>query len=201
MKLRNRGLCCGLLFLAMAQACATMPEDEKEDLSGLHMRPVRVRCPGEKTPRVFEPGAIICASEKLEHPSGVMLRVQYVKQNIESEDPYEHGYYILQMLKKSRVLQTIEFRGEDQPPWNQTPFVRIRKDAYFADLDGDGIDEFAVFPFSSGSALYGTATIYSLTEKIVTWGSGKIHIEGNGHVLLGCPNCWKFDLEACKSCH
>lgn len=165
------------------------------------MRPTWAVCPGEEKASAFEAGEIICASEKIEHPSGVTLRIHYVVTSAKSEDPYEHGYQVLQMLKKGRVVQTIKLRQENEPAWNQTPFVRIRKDTYFSDLDGDGIEEFAVFPFSPGSALMDTATIYSLKERVVPWGFGRISIEGHGHVLLGCPTCGKFDLDACKKCH
>lgn len=70
-----------------------------------------------------------------------------------------------------------------------------------ADLDDDGYLEFAVFPFSPGSAIWGTARIFSLKEKIEFWGEGRYQFEGDTFVQLGCMRCSKFNPEECKKCH
>lgn len=202
MKIQNkRGLltmAIGVGFGILSCALPTKHESEGDNPWGT---PIEVRCPDEKTVKIFEAGDIICAAERLDHPNGIKLKIGYVVVNAESEDPYEQGYPVLQKLSGGRVQQTIHLRGEDEPAWHKTPFVRIRKDAYFADIDGDGFDEFAIFPFSPGSNTYGTVTIYSLKGKIAPWGKGKIAIEDNGHVLLGCPQCTKLNPKACKRCY
>ncbi|MCT4642076.1 MAG: hypothetical protein N4A33_07220 [Bacteriovoracaceae bacterium] len=61
--------------------------------------------------------------------------------------------------------------------------------------------EFAIFPFSSGSAIWGTVRIYSLKKKIKLWGSGRYQFEGDTFVKFGCDKCSKFNLDACKKCY
>jgi hypothetical protein len=70
--------------------------------------------------------------------------------------------------------------------------VRIRKRKYFSDLDGDGYLEFAIYPFSPGSAIVGTVGIFSLKRKIEFWGNGRYQFEGDTFVRLNCPDLSKL---------
>ena len=88
---------------------------------------------------------------------------------------YDYGYQELLRYRDGRVIETLSLRrGGDIVHWVETPFVRIRRQQYLADLDGDGHLEFAVFPFSPGTAVWGTLRIYSLKEEIEPWGLGRL---------------------------
>ena len=78
--------------------------------------------------------------------------------------------------------------------------MRIREQRYLSDLDGDGFVEFAIFPFSSGSAIVGTVRIFSLKDKTVPWGNGRYQFEGDTFVRLNCPKWSKFNAEELKNC-
>ena len=82
----------------------------------------------------------------------------------------------------------------------QYPSFVIRRQQYLADLDGDGHLEFAVFPFSPGSAIWGTVRIYSIKDEIEPWGLGRYRFELDTFVQLDCMRCSKFNPEECEKC-
>jgi hypothetical protein len=112
-----------------------------------------------------------------------------------------YGYKeILRYVNKLLVHIVCLSRVQDAY-WSETPFVRIRKQKYFADLDEDGYLEFAIYPFHPGSAIWGTVRIFSLKEKIEYWGEGRYQFEGDTFVKLGCRSCSRRNPEGCKSCY
>ena len=82
-------------------------------------------------------------------------------------------------------------------------FVKIRENKYFADLNNDGHPEIALLPqLSGGGAIVLTAHLYTLTNNgLNPFGQGRFFWENGKHVLLGCPDCWKFNLEKCNTCY
>ena len=148
----------------------------------------------------FELGDIICPKYTLRHNSGHKLMINYNVTNKNSDDPYEKGFRELRIFKNNKIVKVIKLRKDDEPAWHDTPFVRIREKQYFADIDNDGFDEFAIFPYSPGSASFGTLTVCTFKNNISLWGKAKYHIEGDGHALFNCPKCSKFDLNECKKC-
>lgn len=190
-------------FLTMTIFFSCSGFAEKDD--GKRARPLnqdKIYCTtkDEKQGVAFDPkrGDLICSRESLTHKNGEKLKIVFKVTNKNSDDPYEYGYQELKRYRRNQVVETLKLRKKGDAYWSETPFVRIREQRYFSDLDGDGVDEFAVFPFHPGSAAYGTVRIFSLDKKITFWGLGKYHIEGDGHVLLNCMDCSKFKIEACR---
>ena len=155
--------------------------------------------PGGK-PEIYEQGDIICSKNELKINSDEKLLIKYIVTNKNSEDHYKHGYHELQRYKKGRIVERIKLRGPDDAYSIEVPFVRIRKQRYLSDLDGDGSSEFAILPFHPGSAIWMTARIFSLKEKIIFWGTGRYQFEGDTFVQLNCPECSKFDPQSCQKC-
>ena len=87
-----------------------------------------------------------------------------------------------------RVRRRLSLQPDDAY-WSDTPFVRIRRQQYLADLDGDGHLEFAVVPYHPGTAFTATARIYSLKDEIEPWGEGVLLIENDSFVRLDCMGC------------
>ena len=127
--------------------------------------------------------------------------IEFIVVDKNSEDPYEYGYQELHRYKNGRIFEKLKLRRDDDAYWSEVPFVRIRKQKYLADLDGDGFLEFAIFPFHPGSAIWGTVRIFSLKEKIEFWREGRYQFEGDTFVQLGCMRCSKFNPEECKKCY
>ena len=148
----------------------------------------------------FELGEIICAKHLLQHKSGYRVKIIYKVVNNNSIDSYDRGYWELQVFKQDRLVKKINMRKNDDPAWLNVVFVRIREKQYFADINNDGIDEFAIFPFSPGSASFGTLRIFTLQNNVFEQGTAKYHIEGDGYALLSCPKCSKLNFEECKKC-
>ena len=82
-------------------------------------------------------------------------------------------------------------------------FVKIRKDTYYYDLNGDGLYEIALLPMlSGGGAWYLDAYLYTVNKNsLISYGRGRFNWELGKHVHLGCPKCWKFNIEACNKCY
>lgn len=154
----------------------------------------------EKNISKYTLGEIICSKQSLKHPSGYELQLKYMLKNKRTHDPYKSGRWELVVYKGSKVVKSINMRNEDDPAWFNVSFVRIRDKKYFSDINNDGYDEFAVFPFSSGSAAFGTIRIFSL-NNLSGYGSARYHIEGDGHALFNCPKCSKHNFAECKKCN
>lgn len=149
---------------------------------------------------LYELGDLPCLKYKLKVSSTEYLEIEYITLNKYADDIYERGHQVLKRVKNNKTVEVIKLRKEEDTYWSDTPFVRVRKQQYFADLDDDGYLEFAVFPFSSGSAIVGTVRIFSLKDKIVLWGKGKYQFEGDTFVRLNCPNWSKFNPKEIKNC-
>ena len=171
-------------------------EDENYDYS----KTLKVRCtPGDKLIE-YKIGDIPCRRNELRIGPKEKLKIYFKVTNKNSSDLYEYGFQELLRYKNGKIIERLKLRRDDDAYWSEVPFVRIRKQKYVADLDGDGYQEFAIFPFSSGSAIWGTVRIFSLKEKIEFWGKGRYQFEGDTFVQLNCMKCSKFNPEACKSC-
>lgn len=158
-------------------------------------------CTPNSKPEQYKVGDLPCTRNEIVISSIEKLVIKFIITNKNSEDPYEYGYKELQRYLNGKVVEKIKLRRDGEPVWSFAPFVRIRNQTYLADLDDDGYLEFAVFPFSPGSAIWGTVRIFSLKEKIEFWGEGRYQFEGDTFVQLGCMRCSKFNPEECKKCH
>jgi hypothetical protein len=148
----------------------------------------------------YTAGDLPCIKNEVTISSKVKMRTHYKIVNKDTEDLYERGYQVLMRYKNGKVVEEVKLRRNGEPHWSEVPFVRIRKQKYLADLDGDGFLEFAIFPFSSGSAIWGTVRIFSLKNKIEYWGEGRYQFEGDTFVQLGCMSCSKFNPDECGKC-
>ncbi len=162
---------------------------------------MNVRCTPNSKVITYELGDTPCWRDKLKVNEKEKLAIKLIITNKNAEDPYEYGYKELQRYLNGKVVEKIKLRRDGEPVWSFAPFVRIRKQTYLADLDNDGYLEFAVFPFSPGSAIWGTVRIFSLKEKVEFWGEGRYQFEGDTFVQLGCMRCSKFNPEECKKCY
>jgi hypothetical protein len=163
-------------------------------------RSLRVSCtPGEEI-KIFKVGDLICSRKVIQVGPHEQLRVHFKVLNNNAEDLYEYGYQELLRYKGDKIVERIKLRREDDAYWSETPFVRVRKQKFLSDLDGDGYKEFAIFPFSPGSAIWGTVRIFSLKDKIEFWGEGRYQFENDTFVQLNCMDCSKFNSDACKKC-
>ena len=197
-KIQNKSNPCAILFLFIASCSYLLPSSYHE----IELKGITTYCTKEdKQKSRFEFGDIICPRDELKHKSERVLKIDYVITHKDSDDPYEYGYPILNYFKGNSLVETIKLRKKDDAYSSEIPFVRIRKQQYFADLDNDGHDEFAIMLFHPGSNPYLPVRIFSLKKQITFWGKGKIHFESDGHVLLNCPDeCSKFDPQACDKC-
>lgn len=161
----------------------------------------KVRCTPDSEIIIHELGDTPCWKHFLQISQSESLKTHFVVTNKDSKDPYEYGYQELLRYKNEKIIEKIKLRRDDDAYWSKVPFVRIRKQTYLADLDNDGYPEFAIFPFSSGSAIWGTVRIFSLKDKIEFWGEGRYQFEGDTFVQLGCMKCSKFNPDECKKCH
>lgn len=160
----------------------------------------KVQCTKDSKVRYYEIGDTPCRRLTRKVSRNEKLKITYKTLNAKSEDPYERGYQELHRYKNGKLVEKMRLRDEGEAHWLETPFVRVRKQKYLADLDGDGIMEFAIHRFHPGSAIWNTVKIYSLKKKITFWGKGRYQFEGDTFVKLGCPKCSKFNPEACKGC-
>lgn len=158
------------------------------------------KCEPESKPVKYKIGDLPCLREIIPVSSKEKLEIHFVVTNKDSDDPYEYGYQELLRYKNGEVTEKMKLRMDNDPYWSIVPFVRIRKQKYLADLDGDGFLEFAIFPFHPGSAIWGTVRIFSLKNKIEFWGQGRYQFEGDTFVQLNCMECSKFHPEECKKC-
>lgn len=157
-------------------------------------------CVSGEEPIFYELGAMPCVREFVRTSDNEHMEIRFRVTDENATDPYDYGYRELLRYRDDRVIETLRLRHADDPPWSQVPFVRIRRQQYLADLDGDGHLEFAVFPFSPGSAIWGTVRIYSLKDRIEPWGEGVYRFELDTFVQLDCMKCSKFDPEECEKC-
>lgn len=189
------------LFLVIFLSCAHEQDKADNVPDDYFTKTHYATCTPNSVPEKYKIGDLPCIRKEIIVNSKEKLVVTFIITNKDSEDPYEYGYQELQRYKKGEVVERIKLRREGEPYWSMAPFVRIRKQTYFADLDNDGYLEFAIFPFSPGSAIWGTVRIFSLKEKIELWGEGRYQFEGDTSVQLGCMSCSKFNPEECKKCY
>lgn len=148
----------------------------------------------------YKIGDLPCLKYKLKVSSSEYLEIEYVTLNENADDIYDRGYQVLKRIKNNKIIEEIKLRKKEDAYWHDTPFVRIRKQKYLRDLDVDGYLEFAIFPFSPGSAIVGSVIIFSLKSKIELWGKGRYQFEGDTFVQLNCPSWSKFKPEKQKHC-
>ena len=181
-----------LFLLCILLSCTTT---KKNDYSFI------VKCTKVSEPISYNRGDLPCAKNTLVISNKEKLKIHFKQLDINSDDIYKTGYQELVRYKNGKVVEKLKLRKDQDAFWSEVPFVRIRKQKYLADLDNDGHLEFAVFPFSPGSAVWGTVRIYSIKDKIEFWGLGRYQFEGDTYVKLGCMKCSKFNSKACKKCY
>lgn len=159
------------------------------------------RCESNSKVVTYQAGDLVCAKNIIKINSKETLKIKFIITDKNSDDPYEYGYQELHRYRDGKIIEKLKLRNDDDAYWSEVPFVRIRKQKYLADLDGDGTLEFAVFPFHPGSAIWGTVRIFSLKEKLEFWGEGRYQFEGDTFIQLGCMNCSKFTPDECKKCY
>ena len=156
-----------------------------------------VVCVAGEEPTFYEFGATLpCARTFLRVGSDEHMEIEFIVADENGESRAQRGHWELLRHRNGRVTDTLRYDGQ----WKETPFVRIRRQQYLADLDGDGHLEFAVVPYSLGSAFTATATIYSLKDEIEPWGEGVLLIENDSFVRLDCMDCSRFSPEECEKC-
>lgn len=157
-------------------------------------------CVAGEEPVFYELGDMPCASDFVRISDNEHMEIRFRVTDENAMGPYDYGYRELLRYRDDRVIETLGLRQAGDPRWDRVPFVRIRRQQYLADLDGDGHSEFAVFPFSPGSAIWGTVRIYSLKDRIEPWGEGRYRFELDTFVQLDCMRCSKFSPEECEKC-
>ena len=181
-------------------ACARTDEHVPDSPTGDDARGPSAICVAGEEPTFYEFGDIPCAREFVRVSDSEHMEIRFAVTDEHATDVYDYGYHELLRYRHGRVIETLPLRQPDDPRWLGTPFVRIRRQQYLADLDADGHLEFAVFPFSPGSAIWGTVRIYSLKDGIEPWGEGRLLFEQDTFVQLGCMECSKFSPEECERC-
>lgn len=195
-----------LVVILLSISCTTKKEISKKDSIFTTAdnydfnKKIKAQCTPKDNFVIYELGDTPCWKYFLQINKNESLKIDFKVTNKNSKDLYEHGYQELARYKNGKLVETMKLRKDEDAYWNEVPFVRIRKQAYLADLDNDGYLEFAVFPFSSGSAIWGTVRIYSLKDKIEFWGEGRYQFEGDTFVQLNCMRCSKFNPDECKKC-
>ena len=157
-------------------------------------------CVAGEEPIFYELGDMPCTRDFVRISDNEHMEIRFRVTDENATDPYDYGYRELVRYRDDHVIETLRLRQADDALWSDIPFVRIRRQQYLADLDGDGHLEFAVFPFSPGSAIWGTVRIYSLKDRIEPWGEGAYRFELDTFVQLDCMSCSKFNPEACEKC-
>lgn len=201
--LNNEKLLFILIFLTSCTSQIIKKNDQvvlSESEANNSQRVIRTRCTQHENIKTYKVGDLVCTRSVLKVNSDERLRIHFKLVNRDSDDLYERGYQELLRYKNGQVVERIKLRKDEDAYWNATPFVRVRKQAYLADLDGDGYQEFAILPFSPGSAIWGTVRIFSLKKNVEFWGEGRYQFEGDTFVQLNCMECSKFNPEACNSC-
>ena len=161
----------------------------------------KTQCTTEKVITTYEVGDIPCARNLMRVGNNEELKIHFKVTNKNSNDIYEYGYQELLRFRNGKIVERMKLRNDEDAYWSEVPFVRIRKQKYVSDIDGDGDFEFAIFPFHPGSAIWGTVRIFSLKEKIEFFGNGRYQFEGDTFVQFGCMSCSKFNPEACNKCY
>ena len=154
---------------------------------------------GEEPTRYENTPYTPCARKFVRVSDDEHMEIRYTVTDENATNPYDYGYHELLRYRNGRVTETLPLRQPDDDAWIQTPFVRIRRQQYLADLDGDGHLEFAVLVWSPGSAFTATARIYSLKDEIEPWGEGVLLMEHDSFVRLDC-RCSRFSPEECEKC-
>lgn len=142
--------------------------------------------------------------ERLTLPSGIKLTVVSDKDFdfVDKEGGRRYWKTTLTLIKESKVVWQKIHRENDEPKWVYGNIVPLRNGKYFDDLNHDGQFEVAILPWDFGMAVYRGVEIYTVKDDgLVRYGKGKFNFEFGPYVLLGCPKCWKFDLDECSKCY
>ena len=141
---------------------------------------------------------------ELQLPKQIELSVVTKKDFDFSDNQGTRRYWktTLTLKNKQKIIWQEVYREFKDLKWVYASIVPIRRGNYFSDLNGDGLNEIAILPWDFGMAIYRVVEIYTIKkDRFVKYGQGKYHFERGPNVLLGCPKCWKFNLDACKQCH
>ena len=157
-------------------------------------------CVTGEAPIFYEPGDIPCARDYLRIDEDEHMEIRFRVTDENATDRYDYGYHELLRYRNGRVIETLGFRRASDLYWYEVHFVRIRRQEYLADLDGDGQLEFAVLPYDVAQALWRTARIYSLKDRIEPWGEGSLPWALDTFVQLDCRMCSDLRPEECEKC-
>jgi hypothetical protein len=185
-----------LLILTTIISCNITPKVKNSNNDNVQI----ASCVQGEKPRLYARGDLPCVKSELIISDAEKLKIHFKVNNSNSGDLYEKGYQELLYYKNNKIIEKIKLRLDDDPYWSEVYFIRIRKQKYFSDIDGDGHLEFAILPFSPGSSAWATARIYSLKKKITFWGQGRYQFEGDTFVKLNCMDCSNFNPDACLKC-
>ena len=144
---------------------------------------------------------IVCGLAKIQPDKDKILEITHVIFGIDPENNARIGHHLLNLKSGNKILQKMKIEKETDPFWSEVVFVKIREGVYWKDLNSDGYVEFAILPKDTGKAVYRSAYIYTLKDNSFHfYGEGNYVWTTGEHVLLNCPNCWDYDLEAYKKC-
>jgi hypothetical protein len=92
----------------------------------------------------YERGDLPCLKYKLKISNSEYLAIEFVTLDKNADDIYDRGYQVLKGIRNNKIIEEIKLRNKEDAYWHDTPFLRIRKQKYFSDLDDDGYLEFAI---------------------------------------------------------
>lgn len=193
-----------VLFIVSSCALDRVPVEKKqsdEKVDAFSEKFIWATCEQGSIPVKYERGEMPCTKDTIVISQDEIIKIHFKVTNRNSDDIYAYGYQELTRYRNGEVVERMKLRRESDPYWSTVPFVRIRYLKYLEDLDDDGYLEFAVFPFSPGSAIWGTVRIFSLKNKIEYWGKGRYQFESDTFTQLGCMECSKFNPGGCEKCY
>ena len=178
-------------------------EPKEEKYKEIHCTPEDEKNGVKTTKITIDALRIPCGRSKIQPMENRTLEIERVFLGVEQLPRVDIllGHHLLLLKDGDKVLQKVQVEKEDDPFWKEVVFVKIRKDAYWQDLNNDGYPEFAILPTEMGKAIYRFAYIYSLKgDSFHFYGEGRYVWYTGEHVLLNCPNCWEYDLNKCDKC-
>lgn len=166
----NQNNICLAIALSLSSSCSHehVYHEKQKDISGgqsnhhTNAGKQNTRCTRDGRIIHYEVGDLPCVKNVIKINSSENLRVHFKVVNEHSEDLYEHGYQELLRYKNGKVAEKLKLRRDDDAYWSETPFVRIRRQQYLADL-----------------------RIFSLKDEIELWGEGRYQFEGDNNLKSG----------------